>query len=337
MAWGTGAYPSLDGMAGEADNGAVTDEGERREFVVADDEAGRRLDVVLVSRIEGLSRARARRVVDAGLVTVDGRTVRRGRALRGGERVVVEQIPAPVHFAALPDPDLPLPILHEDEHVVVADKPAGIPSHPLRRHERRTAAGALVARYPEMATVGYSPREPGIIHRLDTDTSGCLVAARDQETFEALRQQLRAGRIDKHYVALCAGHMTAPQRIAVPLGARRSDPSRAIPCPDPARAAKLSARPAVTEVLSSTAIGTMSLVTVRASTATRHQIRAHLAHVGHPLAGDALYGGPEVAGLERHFLHASEVSFMSPASGEEVRASAPLPEELRRLVQPESG
>jgi len=139
---------------------------------------GARLDVVLVRRVDGMSRAKARRMVQDGLVRVNGRRVRKGTRLRAGDRVQLAELPRPTDFTPASAPDLPLSVVHEDPHVVIVDKPAGQPTHPLRPHERETLANALLARYPEMEGVGYALREPGILHRLDNDTSGLLVAAR---------------------------------------------------------------------------------------------------------------------------------------------------------------
>ncbi|MFW6050618.1 MAG: RluA family pseudouridine synthase [Myxococcota bacterium] len=301
------------------------------EMVVAEEEAGRRLDVFLVHRVPGVGRAAARRLVAEGKVRVNGRRAKKGEPVRAGDRVWLEQVPAVASFPAEPDPALPLRVCHEDARLVVVDKGAGVPSHPLRPGERGTVANALVARYPEMAAVGYGPREPGLVHRLDTGTSGLLVAARDARAFDELREALRAGGFDKRYVALCAGRLGAPRLVDFPIASARRNRRRVMVCPDPAEAARLDARPAETEVLEARPVGRNTLVTVRARTARRHQVRAHLAALGHPLVGDALYGGPALPGLARHFLHASYLRFPHPDGGE-VRVEAPLPADLQGIL-----
>jgi 23S rRNA pseudouridine1911/1915/1917 synthase len=167
-------------------------------------------------------------------------------------------------------------------------------------------AGALVARYPEMRNVGYSKREPGILHRLDTDTSGVMLAARDQKTFDALRRQLQAGEIEKRYLARCQGTVPAPLVIQTPIANDPHDRRKVRACTDPREIKRLQAQAARTEVLRSTPAPQGSLVEVRANNARRHQIRAHLASIGHPLLGDPLYGGRT---LERkgHLLHAASI------------------------------
>lgn len=302
------------------------------EFVVSDQEAGQRLDVVLVRRVEGMSRARARRLTEDGKVRVNDRRARKGRVLAPGDRVALDEVPPKTDFAAEPDPDLPLRIAYEDDHLVVVDKDAGVPSHPLRPDEKGTVASAIVARYPETAVVGYSAREPGIVHRLDTDTSGLLVVARSVAAFEALKSALREGRFDKRYLALCAGRIAAPRTIDLPIASHPSDPRRVVACVSEADIARLHPHPAETELLRAEPRGAFTLVEVRARSARRHQIRAHLAALGHPLAGDRLYGGPEIQGLERHFLHAGEIAFPHPVTGAIVGARAPLPRDLEAAL-----
>jgi 23S rRNA pseudouridine1911/1915/1917 synthase len=285
---------------------------------------GQRLDRFVCERNPKLGRAAARRLIEAGVVRVNERQATPGQRLRAGDRIALGDVPASA--AAVPDPSQPLAVMYEDAWLVAVDKPAGMPSHPLRPGERATLASALLARYPEMAEVGYSPREPGIVHRLDTDTSGLILAARDQETFAELRSQLEQGAIDKRYLALCAGALAAPAVHEAWLSARGAKVT--------AREAPFAgAQPVRTELLDARAIGAWSLVTVRVQHARRHQIRAHLALLSRPIAGDARYGGPALAGLDRHFLHASELHFRHPQTQQPLSISAPLPAELQRVLE----
>lgn len=307
--------------------------GKRRHAVwtqeVDDEEAGCRLDVFLVARVPGMSRRTARRLADEGKLWVGGRRARKGRVLRAGETVTLDELPAPHGLEAVPEPEIELAVVYEDRHLVAVDKPAGMPSHPLRAEERGTLAGALLARYPEMAHVGYARREPGIVHRLDTDTSGLLLAARDAETFARVRDALSRGAIDKRYEGLCHGHPHASRRFTDPLVPDRRDRRRmriaheahATRGPDP-----------VTEVLEARPLGELAWVSVRAPTARRHQIRVHLAAAGHPLAGDALYGGPAIEGLERHALHAASMVLPHPYTGRWIVLHAPFPTELGAIL-----
>jgi 23S rRNA pseudouridine1911/1915/1917 synthase len=304
------------------------------ELIVEDADAGGRLDVVLVRRVDGMTRAKARRLVDAGGVRVNGKRVAKSTRLAAGDRVTLDEAPEPSEFEAQPARDVPLLVRYEDAQVVVVDKPARVPTHPLRPDETETLAGALLVRYPEMRGIGYSPREPGIVHRLDNDTSGVLVAARTAEAFEALRSALTSGWMDKRYLALVLGTIE-PGVIEMPIAPHPSDPRRVHVCTGELDPRSAKARSARTEILGARPIGAEhSLLEVRASVAVRHQIRAHLAALDHPLAGDWLYGGPQVPELDRHFLHASRVVFEHPADpGHTVDVSAPLPGELERVLE----
>ena len=277
------------------------------ELEIEETDAGQRVDVVLARRVPELSRARAKALIEEGAVRVDGRRVKKSYAVSAGDRVTLESIPRPVDFYAAPDPSLALEVLVENDGYVVVDKQAGVPSHPLKEGELGTLAGALVARYPEMRDVGYSKREPGILHRLDNDTSGLMLAARDQATFEALRKQLQAGQIEKRYLARCQGVVLAPILIDTPIANDPRDRRKVRACADPREIKRLRAQPAATEVLTSTPAEHGSLIEVRANNARRHQIRAHLASIGHPLLGDPLYGGPPLEPPARHLLHAVSI------------------------------
>ncbi len=304
------------------------------ELDVREEEAGSRLDVLLVRRVEGMSRAKARRMIEEGSVRVNGRRARKGARLASGDRVELAEMPAPTDFPALAAPELPLVVRYEDAHLVLADKPAGLPAHPLRPDERETLAGALLARYPEMATVGYALREPGLLHRLDNDTSGLMIAARSQRAFEALRALLVGGALDKRYLALVQGASIPLGIIDAPIAAHPSDPRRVHACLDPLDRRRAKARPARTEIVEVTPVGErFALLEVRASHAVRHQIRAHLAALGHPLVGDWLYGGTSIEGFDRHFLHASRIALDHPLEPRRVDVASPLPEVLAAVVR----
>ncbi|MGB5192786.1 MAG: RluA family pseudouridine synthase [Polyangiales bacterium] len=287
------------------------------ELEVTEEDAGERVDVVLARRVPNLSRAAAKALLAAGLARVDGRAVRKSHLLTLGDRVVVDSLPSLADFHAAPDPNLPLEVLRETNEYVIVDKASGVPSHPLRQGELGTLAGALVARYPEMRGVGYSKREPGLLHRLDIDTSGVILAARNEEAFDRLRAQLKGGEIEKRYLARVVGEVIAPRVIEASIANDPRNPRRVRVCTDPREIKRLGAKPAITEVLMSSPAARGSLVEVRANHAHRHQIRAHLASIGHPLLGDALYGGPTLEGARHHLLHASEIV----VDGETIRSS----------------
>jgi 23S rRNA pseudouridine1911/1915/1917 synthase len=292
------------------------------EIVVSAEHDGERIDRFLRLAGRSASRAALAEQLERGEIRVNGARFKKGQRLRAGDRVSGARANLPV--VAQPDPQ-PLEILHEDAWLVVANKPAGMPSHPLRAEELGTLASALLARYPEMAGVGHSPLEPGIMHRLDTDTSGVMLAARVGKTFHSLHAAHRRGEFDKRYLALCSGQLQAPRRIH---GYLRADSKRVKVDADPFEGAKAIE----TEILSAKVHGEFCLVEVRVPFAGRHQVRAQLAALGHPIAGDGLYGGAQLAGLTRHFLHASELGFTHPHTHQQLRVHAELPMDLQRAL-----
>lgn len=312
-------------------------------FTVGAEHVGKRLDRFLVDTIPELSRARVKEMIAAGQVRVNGRRARKGDAVSEGDTVQLLAPPPPRDFTPLAEPELPLVVRHEDDFVVVVEKPAGMPTHPLRPDETGTVANAIVARYPETMNIGFARREPGLLHRLDTDTSGLLIVARLPEAFEKLRAASRQGKIVKHYIALVEGEVVAEGRVDYPLVPHRKDPKRVeAVTPNVRLRAGTRIHPAHTRYRPVRVFRhpempwTYSLLEVEVHVAFRHQVRVHLATIGHPLVGDALYRGPvppPELGLSRHFLHASKVVFPHPRTGEETVVRSPLPEDLDGFIK----
>ncbi|HYS82896.1 MAG TPA: RNA pseudouridine synthase [Anaeromyxobacteraceae bacterium] len=288
-----------------------------------------RLDRALADAL-GLGRAAVKQAFAVGAVRVRGRRARASDPAEPGALVEleVEEEAGPVE----PDGTVPLRVLAEGEGWLVADKPAGVATHPLRAAEGGTLANAVVARFPECAFASDDPRDGGAVQRLDLETSGCVLFARSPEAWRALRAQLTARTVEKRYLALAQGRVSAGGVCSVPLAPRGG---RVVPAPDPERPPKATGkpRPAETHYEVRRAFSGHTLLEVRIVTGVMHQIRAHLAYLGHPVAGDLLYGGSSAAlpGLERHFLHAAAVGFDAPGRGR-VRAESPVPEELERVL-----
>src|SRR5262249_36837839 len=282
-----------------------------------------RLDRAL-ARLFGVGRGRAREWSAGAGGRVDGRRARKGLQAGPGARVSVR---SPPPDAPAPQPELPLRIVHADAHLVVADKPAGMPSHPLKPGETGTAANALVGRFPELARVGPSAREGGLVHRLDSDTSGLLLAARTDAAHALLRAQFAGRTVEKGYLALVAGELHAGGEIDVALAHDPRDSRKVRAASDPEWAQAHGARPASTRFAPVARRGGFTLLDVGIPTAVLHQIPAHRAFTGHPLAGDVLYGGPGLPGLSRHFLHANRLAFAHPDGGRP-RFESPLPDDL---------
>ena len=299
-------------------------------WTVAPVEARTRLDQ-FVARHARCSAAEARRLIADGAVRVNGRRAPKGVLLAAGATVELERPPpGAVEKRPLPE-ERPLEVLHEDAALVAVCKPAGIPTHPLRAGERGTLANAIVQRWPECAAVSDDPREGGVAHRLDTDTSGVVLAARTREAWLALRQAFSTGQTEKRYWALVTGAPPDEGTVDAPL-AHAGDPRKVEPVSSYDDRA-VRARPALTHFRVLRRGDGVALVEARTSTGRMHQIRAHLAHVGHPLVGDPLYGGPPgPAGLTGHFLHARALSLPHPVTSASLTVEAPLPDERARVL-----
>ena len=287
------------------------------ELVVGPEDAGTRLDVFLAP-VAG-SRAAAQRLIDAGLVRVDGAAVPKRHAVAAGERVVVRAAPP----EAEPDvPDATFGVAYEDEHLLVIDKPAGVVVHPARGHRAGTLVQALAGR----VAGGDDPRRPGIVHRLDRDTSGLLVVARTEAAHAALKEMLRRREVTREYLALVEGRPGARRgKIEAPIGRDRRVRTRISPDTD-------EPREAVTHFEVEAAYEGFTLLRVRLETGRTHQIRAHLLAIGHPVAGDREYGRAGALGLERQFLHAERLAFRHPSTGAAIDVSSPLPQDLQRAL-----
>lgn len=304
------------------------------EVTVPEELGGARLDKALVALIPGASRARVKAAIADGAVRVNGRHVPKGGVVAAGDRLSMELADlASPDAPAIPE-DAPLDVRFESAHVVVVDKPAGQPTAPLRAGETGTLANALVFRYPETATLGYSPRDPGLLHRLDNDTSGLLVVARTREAFGELKAALDGEALVKEYLLVCRSeHLPDEGTIAFPLANHPKDQRRVYACVHPRDVIRYAPRPASTDYVVVERAGPYALVRVTVSKALRHQIRVHFAAIEHPLVGDVLYGGEPVEGLDRHALHASRLSLETATPGLSFDVSSDLPAELRALLR----
>jgi 23S rRNA pseudouridine1911/1915/1917 synthase len=275
--------------------------------------AGERLDQFLAEPLG--SRARAQRLIDGGLVLVDGEVRPKRFRLVGGE---VVEVSAEAVREVAPAADVPYKIVFEDEHLLVVDKPAGVVVHPARGHATGTLSQALAGR----VTGGPVPERAGIVHRLDRDTSGLLVVARSEAVHRALQALIRSRALEREYLALVEGRPPARSgTIDAPLGRDRRVRTKMSSDTDDPREAR-------THFVVEQALPTSTLLRVRLETGRTHQIRAHLLAIGHPVAGDPVYGTPGLFGLERQFLHAARLAFAHPVTGEPVDVSSPLPEDL---------
>lgn len=280
-----------------------------------------RFETAVREALGGLPRRLARRLIDEGAATLNGRRARKGTLVRAGDAVGVPDLPA-----LAGDPALPVRVLHVDPCLVVLEKPAPMPTLPLDPRERGTLAAFVLGRWPECRDVG-GPLTAGVAHRLDTGSSGIVLAARSAPTWSALRAAFAARQVRKEYVAV----VTAPPRlgpITTALGHDPRDPRRMVVAPHRGRT-----WPAETTVERVDRHGDFWLARVAIRSGVTHQVRAHLAGVGAPIVGDVLYGGPSHPGLTgRHALHATTITVpaLGPCAGGQWRS--PLPSEIEALA-----
>jgi 23S rRNA pseudouridine1911/1915/1917 synthase len=281
---------------------------------VPDEAAGTRLDRFLASVPEVGSRAAAERLLDGGGVLVDGEARPKSFRLTGAEQIELEP-EAPV--APLEPEAVPLRVAWEDEHLLVVDKPAGVVVHPAPGHATGTLVHGLVGR-----AAGGDEDRPGIVHRLDRDTSGLLVVARSEEAHGRLQRSIRERAVEREYAALVRGRpRSRAGRIDAPIGRDRDEPTRVSLDTD-------VPREAVTHFDVEELLARHALLAVRLETGRTHQIRVHLAAIGLPVSGDRVYGVPGDLGLARQFLHARRLAFEHPFTSERIEATSALPADL---------
>jgi len=317
-----------------AQNTPENDENEREllEAAVPMESAGRRFDQVLAELFPDFSRSRLTEWVKSGDALLDGRQVKPKEAVRGGEPITLSvRLETETH--ALPEA-IALEVLHEDEDVLVINKPAGLVVHPGAGNPRGTLVNALLHFDAKLAEL---PRA-GIVHRLDKDTSGLMVVARTLRAHTSLVEQLSGREVHRQYLAVVQGTMVAGNTVDAPIGRHPTDRVRMA-------VVKEGGRDAVTHYRVREKFRAHTLVECRLETGRTHQIRVHMAHVRHPIVGDPLYGGAfrlpkgatealvaRLQGFRRQALHAEKLSFAHPASGEAVTVTAPMPADMQALV-----
>jgi 23S rRNA pseudouridine1911/1915/1917 synthase len=298
---------------------------------VPDHAAGRRFDAVLAELFPEYSRSRLAAWIKSGDAKLDGRTVRPRDPVLGGETVTVEAVlETQTHDAPQ---EIPLQVLYEDEHLLVIDKPPGLVVHPGAGNPAGTLVNALLHRDPGLANL---PRA-GIVHRLDKDTSGVMVVARTLPAHTALVEQLSEREVHRQYLAIVVGALVSGGTARAPIDRHPRDRLR--------MAVRDDGREAITHYRLRERFRAHTLLECRLETGRTHQIRVHMAHLKHPIVGDPLYGGPlklprgatpelveALRGFRRQALHAETLEFAHPVTGAPVRCSAPVPEDMQRLV-----
>ena len=290
-------------------------------FIADADAAGRRADVVVGAIPEVGSRAEAQRLIEAGRVLIDGTAVTKRRVLVNGERLVIELIPKPP--SGLTPQDVPLVVRYEDAELVVVDKPAGVVTHPSKGHESGTLVHGLLAH----GIAGGDIERPGIVHRLDRDTSGLLVVAKSDGAHRRLQSMMSERLIERRYLVLVHGAFPPALTVDRPIGRDRRNRTRMSTQTDRPRDARTHFRRV-------TAYPRHSLLEARLDTGRTHQIRVHLEAAGFPVVGDPVYGrrGNEL-GMTRQFLHAWHLAFLHPQTNEPIEVESRLPADLAAVLE----
>jgi 23S rRNA pseudouridine1911/1915/1917 synthase len=293
-----------------------------------------RLDAFARRCLPHLSRREIEVAIRDGVFLAGGKLKRKGDLLSAGDELVFQGPEIWLAASPPPDSDLDVEIVYEDGSILIVNKPAGMPTHGFSARDEATLANFLLAHRPQLAEVGKSRWEPGLVHRLDRETSGLVVIAKTQAAFEYLRSQFRRRRIKKIYWALVWGVSPEQGTIDVPLSHDTHDSRRMRTLIRPSRA-KTRIWRAVTQYRRIGKCRGLSLLEVDMETGVTHQIRVHLAAIGHPIVGDKLYGDEQAEsfGLRRHFLHARSLTIVGPDDGGVLTAEAELPAELAELLK----
>jgi len=297
-----------------------------REFVVTPESGeNQRLDLFLSEKLDGWSRAKVQRLISEGQALVDGRQRRSSYKLKISERIEVDDTPPKTAF--LTPESIPLTVIHEDEHLAVIDKSSGMVVHPGAGRQTNTLANALLYRFPEIEGLG--PKEkPGIVHRLDKETSGVILVARTKKAYQELQRQFKAREVEKLYIGLVWGKMPQGEgKITWAIGRHTKHGERmSIKTHKP--------RIAETRYRVKMPLREFTLLEIHPITGRTHQIRVHLAASGHPVVGDSRYGRKKVtSGCPRLFLHAHHLTVAHPSSGERVTFQSPLPLDLTQFLE----
>jgi 23S rRNA pseudouridine1911/1915/1917 synthase len=292
-------------------------------YKLISEEQGIRVDKYISEHCPDLSRTRAQKLISDGYVRINGDIARAGNKLDTGDTITVE-IP-PLEPVLLQPEDIPLTIIYEDDDLLVIDKPAGLTVHPAPGHSSHTLVNALLSHFSALPDSGQE--RPGIVHRLDKDTSGVMVVAKNVTAQENLMDQFKARTVVKRYQVLVKGHLSPKEGvIEAPVGRdpRHRQQMAVVP--------ESRGREATTEYTVIRYIGEFSLLEVRPVSGRTHQIRVHLKAIGFPVAGDKVYG-VKAAPLKRQFVHAAVLGFILPSTGEYREFTSPLPEDLRQALK----
>lgn len=296
-----------------------------KQFTCEDCTESLRVDKWLSTHIDNLSRRQSQKLLKEGAVSINGKKAQKSDLLSKGDSVIIWSPPVPKVWFPKPDPNVTLNIIHEDPDFIALNKPTGLNSVPISPRDTNTLAQGIAAQFPECLHIRRSNGDVGLIQRLDRETSGIVLAARNQQTFDRFLHWQQDNQIEKTYLALVEKQQSElPKIIDMPLQKAGIGSAMVKPKPDGV--------PSITTIKKMVHLGKWLLVSAVIYHGSRHQIRAHLAHAGFPIAGDSVYHGKQAPKLERLFLHAHSISFLHPKTNKPIHLTSPLPEELEIVL-----
>ncbi|MDD5589720.1 MAG: RluA family pseudouridine synthase [Candidatus Portnoybacteria bacterium] len=297
-------------------------------FIISKENAGQRIDKFLLENYPDFSRAYIQKQIKSGAVLVNGEIKKPSYILKETDKIEADILP-PEKISLEPDSSIKFKVIYEDDDVLVIDKPAGLTVHPSESQKSGTLVNGILARYPLLKEVGDDPTRPSIVHRLDKDTSGLMVVAKNNSAFEFLKKQFQEGKVEKKYLALVVGKMEQKEgEISTFIARSSSDPTKQ-------KVTQKEGKNAITFLKVLEEYPGFSLIEAMPKTGRLHQIRVHLAWIGNPVAGDKKYGPknkPLPLGLKRHFLHATELKITLPSDQRKL-FSSPLPSDLESILE----
>ena len=286
------------------------------------EDSGKRLDKLISEKLKEISRSLAKKLIESGKITINGKKTEPSYRVKEGNEAEIEEIPS--QRKSIKPQDIPIRVVYEDDDILVLDKPAGMAVHPSPGCEKDTIVNALLKRYKDLP--GSSPERPGIIHRLDKDTSGLIIIAKTPLAYKSLSEQFSERKVEKKYLALLVGKLPLDKgKIELPIGRDPFNRKR--------MKVTLGGKEAITLFRVLKRYENFTLVEVQIKTGRTHQIRVHFSYQGYPIAGDETYGEGKLPSLERQFLHAYKLAFSHPRTGKRLSFLSPLPEDLRKFLR----
>lgn len=309
----------------------------KKKYIVPIEFEGKRLDSFISSRFEILSRKIVQQAIILENVTVNGELVKKNFLLKKGDVIEINEVIFDKYSKIIPNPGMEISVIFQNRNFIVVDKPGKVPTQPIRPGEKNTLLNAVAARFPDIKGIGEGGQMSGVVHRLDKDTSGLLVFARNDDTYNSLRHQFRKHSIKKIYQVLVEGNVAKKRTIVHEMAHHYRNKKKMIIIDSPSQSFRGKKYIAELEYRPVKHYGEYTLLEIQLKTGVMHQIRVQLAYIGHPVAGDVLYGSKNIEEKDkktfsRHFVHAHKLGFNDPETGKKREFSSPLPDDLTHII-----